>query len=126
MTPLEIIALVFIALIAMKLAVISINPMSWKSVIKKFYKHPMITMLFGLVAAIVILRYLLAELTIVEIFASMTFMMALMTVQFAVFGKEILETTDKFFEDRAIMKKAWLAITIWIALIIWVVYEIFI
>jgi len=126
MTPIKIIALTFIALILAKLVIIYINPMSWKLVVRKFTANPFITMFVGLITAIVILRYLLQELTIIQIFASMTFMMALMTVQFAAFGNEITELTDNFFEDRSIMKKAWLSITLWLTLITWVVYAIFI
>lgn len=80
----------------------------------------------GLIAAVVILQFLLKELTIIQIFAAMTFMMALMMIQFAAFGKEIVELSDKFFEDRSIIKKAWIAITIWIVLMGWVLYEMFV
>jgi len=80
----------------------------------------------GLIAAVVILQFLLKELTIIQIFAAMPFMMALMMIQFAAFGKEIVELSDKFFEDRSIIKKAWIAITIWIVLMGWVLYEMFV
>ena len=100
MTPVKIIALVFIIFVLVKLLVICINPSSWKSFIKKFYSKPIFTMILALAVAVIILRYLLAELTIVQIFASMTFMMALMMVQFAAFGNEIVELSDKFFKNR--------------------------
>ena len=56
-----------------------------------FYSKPMVTTVLALIVAIVILRILLQELTIVQVFAAMTFMMALMMVQFASYGKEIIE-----------------------------------
>ena len=126
MTPIKIIALVFVIFALVKLIVICINPISWKGVVKKFYSKPLLTTALALIVALIILRYLLQEMTIVQIFASMTFMMALMMVQFAAFGKEIIELSDKYFEDRNLIKKAWLAISIWIILMIWVLIELFV
>ncbi|MCK5178520.1 MAG: hypothetical protein KAR32_03245 [Candidatus Omnitrophica bacterium] len=126
MTPVKIIALVFIVFALVKLLVICIDPASWKSVIKTIYTKPIYTTVFSLIAALVILKFFLQEMTIVQVFASMTFMMALMMAQFAVLGKEIIELSERFFSDRSIMKKLWLPISIWIALIAWALYEIFV
>ena len=126
MRPVEIIALVFVAFALIKLIVILINPMSWKPVVKGIYNKPIVTTVAGFVLGLIILRYLLEELTIVQIFASMTFMMALMMVQFAAFGGEIIEMSDRFFNDREMLKKIWLSLSIWIVLMIWVLYEIFV
>ena len=126
MTPVKIIALVFIIFALVKLLVICVNPSSWKSFIKKFYSKPIFTIVLALAVAVVILRYLLAELTIVQIFASMTFMMALMMVQFAALGNEIVELSDRFLNDRNIIKKMWLSLSIWIILMVWVLYELFV
>ena len=126
MTPIEIIALVFVIFALIKLLVICINPASWKSVVKAIYVKSVFTTIAALIIALVILRYLLQELTIVQIFASMTFMMALMMVQFAALGNEIVELSDKFLNDRNILKKMWLSLSIWIVLMGWVLYEIFV
>ena len=125
MTPIEIIALVFIVFVLIKLVVIWNNPLNWKPVVTAVYGKPAVTIVVALALGVIILRYLLVELTIVQIFASMTFMMALMAVQFALFGKELTELSDKYFEDRAMLKKAWLSIILWLLLIAWVLYEIF-
>jgi len=126
MPPIKIIALVFVVFALLKLVVILINPLSWKPVIKACYSRPQYTQLIALIVGIIILHFLLKELTIVQIFASMTFMMALMMVQFAAYGKELINFTDKFFEDRNVLKKAWFSIMIWILLMIWVVVELFV
>ncbi|MCK5013583.1 MAG: hypothetical protein KAS66_07170 [Candidatus Omnitrophica bacterium] len=91
MTPVKIIALIFIVFVLVKLLVICIDPASWKSVIKKIYMKPIYTIVISLIAALVILRFLLQEMTIVQVFASMTFMMVLMRVQFAALGNEVIE-----------------------------------
>lgn len=126
MTPVEIIALIFVVFALVKLVVIGINPSHWKSVVKKIYVKPVITTVISLILGAVILRYLLEELTIVQIFASMTFMMALMMVQFAVLGTEVVEIADKLFADRNILKKLWFPLVLWTALMGWVLYEIFV
>jgi hypothetical protein len=126
MTPIEIVALVLIAVVLIKLTVICINPLSWKAVVKKIYGKPVVTIIVGLIMAVVILRYLLQELTIVQIFASMTFMMALMMVQFALLGDEIMALSDKFLNDRSMFKRVWPSLILWILLMGWVLYEIFV
>ncbi|MFC1703879.1 hypothetical protein ACFL1E_03720 [Candidatus Omnitrophota bacterium] len=125
MTPVKIIALVFILFALVKLLVIAINPKSWKGVVKKFYAKPLYITVIALILGVVILRSLLQELTIVQIFASMTFMMVLMMVQFAAYGKEITEISDKFLNNRNILKKIWLSLSIWLILMIWVLVDIF-
>ena len=95
MTPVKIIALIFVVFALIKLVVIGINPTHWKGVVKKIYVKPISTTVFSLLLGAIILRYLLEELTIVQIFASMTFMMALMMIQFAALGKEVVEITDQ-------------------------------
>jgi len=126
MTPVKIIALCFIVFALVKLLVICIDPASWKSVIKTIYAKPVYTIGLSLIAALGILTFLLQEMTIVQIFASMTFMMALMMVQFAALGNEIVELSDRFFNDRNIIKKMWFPLSIWIILMVWVLYEIFV
>ena len=126
MTPVKIIALIFIVFALVKLLVICIDPASWKSVVKTIYGKPIYTIGLSLIAALVVLMFLLQEITIVQIFASMTFMMVLMMVQFAALGNEIVELSDRFLSDRNIIKKMWLSLSIWIVLMIWVLYELFV
>lgn len=126
MSPVEIIALIFIGLVVIKLVIVLPSPQTWKSVVKKIYSKPAVTMTAGLAAAGIILSYLLDELTIVQIFAAMTFMMALMMIQFAAFGKELEGLMDKFYDDRSLIRKAWFSIVLWISLIAWVLFDIFV
>ena len=126
MTPIEIIALTFIVFGLIKLVVIWNNPVNWKPVVKGVYGKPVVTMAVALVLGAVILRYLLEELTIVQIFASMTFMMALIMLQFAALGRELTEWCEQFFNDRAMLKRIWFYLIVWLILMGWVLYEIFV
>ncbi|MBN1870665.1 MAG: hypothetical protein JW847_08835 [Candidatus Omnitrophica bacterium] len=126
MTPIKIIALVFIVLALVKLLVISINPSSWKTVIKAVYGKPILTTALSLIAAVVILMFLLKEMTIVQVFASMAFMAALMMAQFAAMRKEVLEMSEKFLNDKSVFQKLRFSLFIWTALMAWALYEIFV
>jgi len=124
MTPVKIIALVFVVFAFVKVVVIFLNPSFWKSVVKSLYAKPPYTILVSVLLAAVILRFLLEEMTIVQIFACMAFMMALMIVQFVSFGNEIAELCERFLNDRKIFKKLWFSLSIWLVLMAWALYEI--
>ncbi|MBU0469122.1 MAG: hypothetical protein KKD07_09340 [Candidatus Omnitrophica bacterium] len=125
MTPLQIIALAFVVFAFLKIIIILKDPQAWISFVKALYSKPLLVSLISLVVAGIILKCLLQELTIIQIFASMTFMMAMMMVQFAAFSQEIIELSDKFLKDRAVMRKAWLSLSVWIVLMVWVIIEVF-
>jgi len=126
MTPIKILALLVAVIVAIKLLIILVQPKSWLSVVKKVYAKPVLTMILALVAAGIILKYLLVELTIIQIFAVMSFMMALMAIGVAAYGKEIIDLAEKLLQDRNVIKKAWLSIVVWIILIVWVFLALFV
>jgi len=123
-TPIEILALIVAGLGGIKILLLLIYPKSLLAVAKKIYGKPVATTIVALVAAGVILTYLLAELTIVQIFAVMAFMMSIMAIGAAANGKIILEVAEKVMQDRSFLNRAWLCVIIWIALITWVFVEI--
>ena len=126
MTCLEWISLIIIVMICIKLIVVWMNPVSWKSVVNSVDARTAVTKTVGIILAAIILRCLLQELTIVQIFASMALMMALMMIQFAGYGREMIELSEKLLNDRSWIKKVWLSLVLWIGLMIWVLYDIFV
>ena len=126
MTPVKVLALIVASLVAIKLVIIFIQPKSWLPVVKTCYGKPIITIPIALIAAGVILMYLLAELTIIQIFAVMAFMMALMAAGVASYGKEIVELSEKLLQDKVALRKAWVSIVAWLVLTVWGFYEIFV
>ncbi len=122
MTTIEIMALIVASLVGIKLLVILINPKSWMVVIRTVYAKPTLTILIALALGAVTLNNLLKELTIVQIFGAILFLMFLMVIGFAVYSKETVTWAERFLEDKSVVKKAWLAIVIWVALVIWVFY----
>jgi hypothetical protein len=125
MTPVEIFALIIALAVIIKLVVLLVKPQSWRSVVKVVYGKPGITMIIGLVLAVVVLYYLLMELTIVQIFASMLFLALIAGVTMSAYYEQISELIDNMLKDKAIVKKAWLSIIIWLILSVWVLYVLF-
>jgi len=125
MTPIEIFALIVVVLGLVKLIVMFIKPSSWANVVKTVFAKPMLTGIISLVLAIVVLYYLLAEMTIVQIFGTMLFFMFIMLASFAVFSKELINMMNSLLGQGNIMKRVWLIVLIWFVLMIWVLYALF-
>jgi len=125
MTPIEIMALIVIVVAVIKLIVILVKPKAWIGVVKSVYSNSVLTMVVSLVLAVIVLNYLLTELTIVQIFASMLFFALLAALSISVYSKDLISLGNKMLKDRKFLSKAWLAIVVWIILIIWAVKELF-
>ena len=125
MRPVEIIAFLMAALGLVKLVTVVTKPKAWLTVVKKYYANPQGTAAGGAIAALIILYFLLKEISIVQIFAAMAFMMALMTVGMAFFSPELLEFSEKMLKQKKVINRTWPAIIIWIVLIAWVLMAIF-
>jgi hypothetical protein len=120
LTAVETIALITILLSLTKIITVMINPQAYnRAVVKKFWKHPHALGFFSLILALVVLYYLIQEITIVQIFASIAFMALLMVYALSLHPKDIVKLTDKFYKDRSIIKHFWIYLVIWIILLLW-------
>jgi hypothetical protein len=125
MTPIEAMALIVVVISLIKLIVILINQNAWLSVGKSLYKNPVGTTLVSLLLGYFVLKKLLVELSIVQIFAVFLFFMFLMMISFSAFSKETLEFAERIYREKHILRKSWLSVIIWIALLVWVLASIF-
>jgi len=127
MTPIEIMALIIAVIAGIKILVLLVKPRAWfDNIVKPIYSKPALTSVIALILAGFVLKYLLnSGLTIIQIFAVMLFFALIMALSFAAYSKEMLEWAEKMLEDKAIIKRAWLAILVWIVLVIWVLYSLF-
>ncbi len=126
MRPVEVMALLLTASVIIKLVVGLVSPESWLSAIpKKLLRHPTLITLLSLALAVVVLIFLLKELTIVQIFAVLLFLAPLLLLAFVPFAKD-LTLEDKIFEGKSILKKSWLTVLIWLILAVWVLYTLFV
>ena len=119
-TPVETIALIFIVVVAIKLLVIMTNPKKWMTVIRKVWGAPGLVAGISLILSGLVLYYLLdSGITIIQILAVSVFVALISAISIAAYSQELIKLAEKMLKDKAVIRKAWLAILIWIVLIIW-------
>ena len=125
MTPVDIIALILTVIIFVKLIVLAIRKEAWMKIPKMLFAKPMISMIISFVLASVVLYYLLMEITIVQIFASMLLFAFLMLATMTAYP-EILQSMVKIvMKEKNLIAKAWLPSLIWVLLTLWVLWALF-
>ena len=122
---LEILALILIAISAIKLITFFINPQLWYSFIGGLYSSPPLASIIAFLLAMTVLYFLLVSgVTIVEILAVCLFVALLIAVGFAKYADKlitwVMEQNIVF-----ILKEVWLYTLVWLLLLAWGVGEIF-
>ena len=126
MTPIEIIALVFIVLAAVKMLVLLIKPMAWMNGAMKTFSNKIFTQFVGLVIAGIVFYYLRqAGFTIVEILAVSSFMTGMLLIAFAGHIDDFKVKYIKLIKRGNLWREYWLYTLIWIILMVWGVKELF-
>ena len=119
-TALEIIALLFVILGFVKLAVILIKKEIWfKDVVKPIYSHPKVTVPVFAVLDAIILYFLLQEMSIVWVFAALAFSAFFIGVGFAAASNDLIPTIRKIYRHK-FTGLVWVYTGIWLILSIWV------
>lgn len=127
LTSIEILALIFILIAGIKIIIVLLNPRTWlDNIVKPVYKESKLKILIFLILALIVLYFLLQELTIVQILAVMLFLCFLTAVGILPFSKEISNIAEKVYKDKNLIKKILLSFIIWIILLLWGLKEIFI
>ncbi len=121
---LEILALILIAITAIKLLVFIFNPQWWYSFIEKMYKYPPITSFIAFVLAMVVLYLLqVSGVSIVEILAVSLFIALLIAIGFAKYSEKLISWV-KEQDIVLVLKEVWLYTLVWLLLLAWGVGEI--
>jgi hypothetical protein len=114
-TVLEWFALVFAIGIIVKIFVISFRPKSWLNFVKKMYRVPMVLFVVELVLALVLIYYLVQQITFVHIVASMALGALLMGMVASLYAKEtILLVGDKILRQKGFLRRAWVPVLLWL------------
>ncbi len=128
MTGIETIALVFIAISIIKLIVLAIRPESWygsDNPLMKIFSGTTTTIIVSLAIGMVVLFYLLQELSIVQIFAAMVFGWLILMLTMAPFAAGILDWVKRAAKEPHFFRKNSFSVIIWILLMFWVLKEVF-
>ena len=125
METLELFALIIALLTLVKILVVLNNPMIWlNNVAKPVYKNPRTLMAAGLIFGATSLYYLLQEISIIQIFAVMFFVVSIFLIGVAPFSKEISKFAETLYKQKNILRRARVSMIIWIILTLWVISEI--
>ena len=121
---LEILALILVAISAIKLIIFFINPQWWYSFMGGLYSSPPLASLVAFVLAIIVLYFLLVSgVTIVEILAVCLFIALLIAIGLAKYAdKLVVWVSDQNIVH--ILKEVWLYALVWLLLLAWGVGEI--
>ena len=123
-TPIDIIALFFVILVLVKLLVVSYNKRIWiEKITKPIYNNQKITGIIVTGLALLILKYLLEELSLVQIFAVVFFSSLLIVLGFLPYSKELMNLIEKV-EKRKFTKWQIFYLLVWLFFALWVFYEI--
>lgn len=125
-TPVEWIALIVIAVSAIKMIVLLVNPKAWMNFAKGIYKNPVLVQVVGFILAVIVLWYLIkGGITIVQILAVTAFVALLVFVGIASEVEALIKKYEGLIKRGNILKEYWLYALIWAVLIIWGAKEIF-
>ncbi len=120
-TPIEIIAMIFLALGVIKMFYLLINPKAWMNFAKNMYSKPKSLKFISLILAAIVFYYLIQVFNIVEIFAVMAFLGLLIVFGMADHVGKML----KGFKIKNMWKDYWLYTLIWIVLMAWAIKDLF-
>ena len=126
MNPIEIMAIIVAVLGLVKLFFVATNPKAWLKVVDFVFAKPNVTSAVSALLALIVLFFIIQEITIVQIFAVVLFVMLLILVKASAYAKEIKDLGYKILKDKNTIKKVWLAVVAWLILILWLFYEVFI
>ena len=122
-TPIELFAFILSVFVLIKLVVIFVDPNKWMNFASSIWSRPALTSFISLLLAVMVLYYLLEELTIVQIFAVMLFFTLIFAMGIAPYAKEFIAMGKKMINRT--VKDLWFYILIWLALIAWTLYSLF-
>ena len=121
MTPIEILALIVAVITLIKMVFFLIKPDSLLKTAESIFKCKALPFLY-LIAAIIIGYFVFMELTIVQVFAAMFFLIPLIGMGIASFPKQTLALSKEVVKHR---EKIWYAFIIWTGLAIWTLVVLF-
>ena len=123
-TPLETIALILIVIILVKLIIVIANRNAWLKFTRKIYNKPIPTTIVLAALGILVLYYLVQELSIVQIMAVLAFSSLIFALGFLQYPKEMHKLSTKVLKKK-FSPGIIVYILIWLALSLWALYALF-
>ena len=119
LTPIKIIALIFIVVALIKTITIAVKPKAWMKFVKGFYSKPKILSFIALVLATVVFYFLIqGGMTIVQILATSAFFSLVLLIGLAPEVPYILKKYEEMVKKKQFWKAYWFYTLIWMVLLV--------
>ena len=125
MSAVETIALILIIVSAIKIIFLLVKPGAWFNTVGKLWIKPGVATVVALVLGGLVLKYLLVELTIVQIVAVCAFYSMFFWIALAPYKNDWYNMVTRELSSGNIWKKNWLSTLLWIAIMVWVLKKLF-
>lgn len=122
MTSIEIMALILAVFGLIKLIIVLVKPETWMKISDALLKKNIIVAIIYVILAIITGYYLLQNLTIIEIGATMLFTSILIAIAWIPYSDELMQLKHRLIKDG--LRKSWVAIIIWMFLFVWIIYSV--
>ena len=106
MFTIEFFAWIVVVLSLIKTLIILVNPDKWMKVVEAVWKNSRIVLPVSLILALVVLYNLLKEISIIQVFAVILFIMLIFMASFSRYPNEMLALAKKILKDKNVMKKS--------------------
>jgi hypothetical protein len=127
MTPIEILAVIFAALVLVKLLFIAVDPKIWMKGVESILNNYVFTTVVYVLLALITGYIIFKSLNIVQVAAVMLFTSLIIGLTMIPYSKEFLALGKELASTRSqIFRRAWLAIVIWAGIAVWTLYAVFV
>ena len=120
----EWVAFILATIFIVNTIILAFNRGYWLSIARRMMARPKIMIFIALILAILIFVFLMANLSIVQIYASFALFILLMYLSLAEYRKELTGMAAIASKRRRDVLN-WVVLLIWLGLSIWVVLELF-
>jgi hypothetical protein len=126
MTAIEILAVIFAALVLVKLLFVTVNPKLWMKGAGSIGNAYIFSTLAYVLLAVIVGYIIFKSLSIVQVAAVMLFTTVLIGLTMVPYLDKLLALGEEIVGTRTGMfRKSWLAIVIWIGIAVWTLYTVF-
>ena len=118
----EILASILIVISVIKIVALIIHPESWFKLTKNIFNKPNVASIIFYILASVVLYFLIrAGITIIEIFAVMMFLSMFIAAGMIKYLPEMI----KKYKPKTVLQDNWFYVLAWVALLIWAIIALF-
>ncbi|MEK6918780.1 MAG: hypothetical protein AABW73_01950 [Nanoarchaeota archaeon] len=122
-TSVEVVAIVLSVLVLIKVLFLFTAPKPWFNLTKPLFSYPKIVSWLAFILSLVVLSFLLREITITQIFVSGMFLFLLFIAGMHLFNKELVTFRESLINNLR-TRDYWWYLVLWVIIAVWVLEEV--